>query len=115
MLSIFQATYNGVLNNVAPSFQISEPNGLADNADMSFTLSWTDSDPDDDARITLYRDTNDSGFDGVPIEECSNMSENSATDSCNFDTRGLPAGSYYIYGCISDQINAQSATTAAGL
>ena len=38
-----------------------------DEANGSFAITWSAADPDDAATITLYRDTNDSGFDGVQI------------------------------------------------
>lgn len=110
----FEAAYAAVANNVAPVLTLIEPDASPNNADTSFTITWSDSDPDDDAIINLFWDTDASGTDGTAIEFCSNLSENSATNSCVFDTRGLAAGTYYVYGCIYDYVNSQVCSYAPG-
>ncbi len=104
----YEASYAAVAADVAPTITITEPNGTADTPDTSFNITWTDADPDDNATINLYYDNNASGLDGTLIPDCSNLSEDSATNNCVLDTRGFPPGSYYIYGCIYDNVNSTS-------
>ncbi|MFQ5492919.1 MAG: S8 family serine peptidase [Candidatus Dojkabacteria bacterium] len=101
----FEKTYKNVSSNGAPTLAILEPNGVGDTGDTSFNITWTDSDPDDDAVINFYRDNDGAGFDGVLISGCDNIAQSAASDTCKFDTRPLPADDYYIYGCITDYVN----------
>ena len=89
--------------NIPPTITITQPDGVGDTADTSYSIQWTDSDPDDNATITLYYDTNDSGYDGTLIT--SDISEDSSTNSYLWDTSSVPNGSYYIYAAIDDGTN----------
>ncbi|WKZ27585.1 MAG: S8 family serine peptidase [Candidatus Dojkabacteria bacterium] len=110
----YQATYAAVVNNVSPTLSILQPDGISDTADQFYNITWVDSDPDSNARINLFWDNDNSGFDGTPIEGCSNISEDSSTNSCQFDIRGMNNGSYYVYGCITDGINAEVCSYSTG-
>jgi hypothetical protein len=68
------------------------------------TISYNVSDPDDEATVSLYYDTDTSGFDGVPIAE--NLPK-SATGSYvwNAAAANLPSGDYYIYATADDDKN----------
>ncbi len=92
-------------SNEPPSFQIIEPDGQGDFANKEFTIMWIDSDPDDDATISLYYDTDNSGFDGVPI--ISGLSEDADGNSgiYNWYTTDIPEGEYHIYGICDDGNN----------
>jgi predicted secreted protein len=115
MDGISEAKYNyslGSLNishpqtsNIPPSFRIIEPDGKNDFADHEFTLIWIDSDPDDDALISLYYDINNSGFDGVTIAD--NLSEDADGNSgiYHWNTTNILEGKYYIYGVCYDGNN----------
>ncbi|NIO02184.1 MAG: choice-of-anchor D domain-containing protein [Candidatus Latescibacteria bacterium] len=96
--------WNPVWNvvNQAPVITLTSPNG--GTARDSVIITWTDSDPDpaDDASINLYYDDNSSGLDGTQIEGASNISEDDEADSLVWDTRLIPAGTYYVYAIISD-------------
>jgi hypothetical protein len=98
----FGATYAELQNQTEPTISIVQPDGVGDNADLDFLVTWTDSDPEDDALIDLFWDTDNSGFDGRAIDSCQNISEDSATDECTAVLTTLPDGDYYIYGCIVD-------------
>ena len=86
-----------------PSITILQPDGIDDIADGSFTITWTDDDPDDDASIALYYDTDDSGEDGTLIVD--GLSEDDETDEYVWDTSALAEGDYYVYGVIDDAEN----------
>ncbi|MCP4708786.1 MAG: hypothetical protein GY869_09190, partial [Planctomycetes bacterium] len=71
-------------HNDAPAIQIIEPDGVTDVADTSYTITWTDDDPDDDATISLFYDTDDTGEDGTLI--ISGISEDDEADLYEWDT-----------------------------
>ncbi|MFH1321405.1 MAG: Ser-Thr-rich GPI-anchored membrane family protein, partial [Bacteroidota bacterium] len=83
-----------------PQITLLEPDGNNDTVDASFTLLWTDSDNDSDAEISLYYDSDDTGYDGILI--VSGISEDDEDDAYEWDTASLPDGTYYIYALITD-------------
>ncbi len=87
----------------APSITIVEPNGEDDTTDSSFAIQWSDADPDDNATISLYYDTDDEGADGTLI--VSGLSEDpdgEEDDQYVWDTTEMAEGAYYIYAVIDD-------------
>ncbi len=74
-----------------------------DEANGRFGITWAATDPDDDAQISLFYDTNNSGFDGQPI--ASGLSENDLNNVYVWDTRGIANGTYYVYAVITDGLN----------
>lgn len=91
--------------NLSPTITLNAPasDGLA--VDMSYSSGWVASDLEENARISIYFDSNNSGFDGYVSQFCKDLSEDSSTDSCVSDTRFLKNGTYYLYACIDDLIN----------
>jgi hypothetical protein len=91
--------------NNPPMIQIVEPNGELDHTDSEYMIQWIDSDPDDDASISLYYDTDSSGYDGVLIT--SEISEDFMGNSGAYiwDTSEIPIGEYFIYAIIKDNLN----------
>ncbi|MCP4344765.1 MAG: hypothetical protein GY795_04470 [Desulfobacterales bacterium] len=98
--------------NTPPDIEISEPDGADDTTDRYFTITWTDSDPDDNAQISLYYDTDNRGQDGTLI--ASNLSEDSTADYYNWNTSQVPEGSYHIYAVIRDSVNAPVVKYSSG-
>jgi hypothetical protein len=74
-----------------------------DESNRRFAVTWSASDPDDNARISLYYDTDRSGFNGTAI--ATNLEENELNNTFIWDTRGVPNGTYYVYAVISDGLN----------
>ena len=99
--------------NDAPTLTITEPNGTDDSADQTYTISWQDADPEENATLALYYDTDNSGADGTLIVE--KLQEDSATDTHTWDTAAIPAGDYYIYGVIKDGVNAAVTAYSKGV
>jgi hypothetical protein len=95
-------SHNGTFNTAPSILEISPFEGK-DTADENYTIHWLDLDPDDDATISLYYDSDQVGFDGVLI--VSGISEDDETDSYVWDTRDVPQGRYFIYGTIDDGTN----------
>lgn len=95
-------SHNGTFNTAPSILEISPLEG-EDTAHENYTIQWLDLDPDDDAAISLYYDSDQVGYDGVLI--VSGISEDDETDSYNWDTRDVPEGRYFIYGTIDDGTN----------
>ncbi len=83
-----------------PAIEIVEP-ALDTVGGPGVLTSWSDGDGDDDARISLYYDTDRQGADGALI--VANLSEDDPADSYVWDTEGVPTGNYYVYAVISDE------------
>ena len=87
----------------AARISIIQPDGIDDTADTGFTIQWIDDDPDDDAAVSLYYDTDNSGADGTLI--VSGLSEDAdepGEDQYVWDTSAIAEGSYYVYAVIDD-------------
>jgi LPXTG-motif cell wall-anchored protein len=91
--------------NIQPTFQIIEPDGENDLADFEFSILWKDSDPDDDAEISLYYDDEDSGIAGKLIAEGLNEDAHGTSGVYTWNTSELPEGEYYLTGICDDGIN----------
>jgi hypothetical protein len=66
------------------------------------TIAWEGIDPNIEPTIALYRDTDQTGFDGQLIVNGLTQSAGTQTGSYIWDVTDLPAGSYYLYATISD-------------
>ena len=75
------------------------------------SIRWSDDDPDSNARISLYYDTNDNGAEGVLI--VNNLAEDpdKKADKYLWDITTIPAGAYYVYAVIDDG-NSQAVSVA---
>lgn len=71
-------------------------------------IRWADRDPDSNALISLYYDTDNHGEDGALIAGGLEEDHDDVADSYDWDVRNIPDGTYYVYGVISD-----GTTTAA--
>lgn len=67
----------------------------------TYTIKWTDEDEENDALISLFYDTDNTGEDGAMIEEM--ISEDSPVDEFVWDISMMPEGIYWIYGVIDNQ------------
>ena len=98
-----------IVPNEMPDIDITAP--LADTNDNPVHISWSASDPDDDAVISLYYDTDERDFDGHLIETA--LREDTI-DEYFWDTAHVPNGVYYIYAKIDDGYNAPVYIYASG-
>ncbi|MGB1159384.1 MAG: DUF1566 domain-containing protein [Porticoccaceae bacterium] len=87
--------------NQAPNISITAPNEDT-TTDSSYTIQWTASDPDNQANISLYYDSDNSDYDGTLIAE--GLVEGTDT-SHEWNTSALTEGDYYIYAKIDDGVN----------
>ena len=93
--------------NGYPYIKISTPSSDTWTWAGTYTISWTDSDPDDNALISLYYDEDtiwDNGNETL-INTTDTITEDSATDSYTWDISSIPNGSYYLVAKIDDGAN----------
>jgi len=71
-----------------------------------YNITWDVSDQDGDAlEVSLYYDTDNTGFNGTRITTLSGQA--SGSGSYNWNTSSVPDGTYYIYAVVSDGLNTQ--------
>ena len=102
-------TYDGldicVGGNTAPAISIVQPDGVSDTADALFNILWTDSDPDNNALISLFYDTDNAGYNGTAIVSGISEDASGSSGSYAWNTSGLANGTYYVYAVINDGVN----------
>jgi hypothetical protein len=81
-----------------PFVQILAPAGN-DSATTTYTIRWSDYDPNHAGSISLYYDTNNSGLDGTLI--VGNLSGAADTGSYSWNVTSLPHGTYYVYAVMT--------------
>lgn len=80
-------------------------------ADTSYTIEWTLIDSDHTPSVSLYYDTNNSGYDGTLI--AADIATTPGTGSYLADVSGISPGRYWLYAVVSDGIN-QNRAYASG-
>ncbi len=94
--------------NIPPIILLNEPNGsIYDLIDESYIIKWSDSDPDDNATISLFYDNNQNPTDGYNKIVIVPYGEDSEIDNYIWDTSQVKNGSYYIVAVISDPVNGE--------
>ncbi|MCP3912391.1 MAG: hypothetical protein GY713_15715 [Actinomycetia bacterium] len=91
--------------NAPPQIAILQPDGLDDTADGDFLIVWSDADPDDNATIDLYYDSDASGEDGTFITSFSENPDGAGDDRHLWDTSLLANGDYFVYAVIDDGVS----------
>jgi len=89
--------------NEPPVIQITSPASLEEPTTNTFIITWTDSDPDSSALISLHYNTLTSGTEGMFI--AGGIEEDDETDRYSWNTSEVPEGIYWIYSIINDGIN----------
>ena len=92
-------------SNTPPLLTFIEPDGTDDTTYTSCTIQWTDEDPDEDAAISLYYDTDNTGADGILIVSGISEDDDGPGDTYIWDTSELIMGDYYVYAVLDDGIN----------
>ncbi|TXT35012.1 MAG: hypothetical protein FD138_1550, partial [Planctomycetota bacterium] len=72
--------------------------------DSTVTIDYSAADPDSDATVRFFYDTDGEGFDGVQFG--SDLAETDSSGSTTWNVTNLPAGTYHIYAMIDDGNNA---------
>jgi carbon monoxide dehydrogenase subunit G len=86
-----------------PAVAITAPDGNDNRADKTFTITWSDADPDSNALINLYYDTDAEGENGTLIVSGLNEDPDGADDQYVWDTTSIADGDYHIYAVIDDK------------
>jgi hypothetical protein len=92
--------------NNSPTLTVSQPDSSADTviAGQSYNITYDLSDSDSTATVDFYYDTDGSGTNGTAITGCQNQAEGTGA-TCSWNTTGMSAGNYYVYGIASDGVN----------
>lgn len=101
--------------NNSPNLLFVQPDGVGDIISVggSYSITYSLNDSDNVVTSAFYYDNNNSGYDGTAIASCSAVPE-SAGAVCAWNTTGVPAGSYYIYGKTSDGVNPEVKAYSSG-
>jgi len=102
--------------NVQPEIEVTSPNGGAEVADTFYVIRWSDDDPDDNARITLYNDR-DTDPDNGRVLIAANLPEDPEGDGDSYiwDTSTLVQGqSFYVQAVIDDGANEPTSSYSTG-
>lgn len=102
--------------NDAPALSISQPDGVGDNVTIgnSYNVTYTLTDTDNVVTAAFYWDTNNDGIGGTAITgACATATEGTNT-TCSWNTTGMSAGSYYVYGITNDGVNSAITAVSSG-
>ena len=105
----FFVNNNGV--DDPPQISATEPSSDIVTSGTHVGISWEDTDPDSNADIALYYDTNSTGEDGTLIVDGLKEDPDGESDSFSWDISGMADGTYYVYATITD--GTSSATSYA--
>ena len=99
-----------ILANDAPTLTINEPIGGNDNILLSesFDITFTASDSDNEATVSLYYKTDTSNCGGNPADHGWTLLTNTLTEGTDTSytwSTAAPIGNYYICGVIDDAVN----------
>ncbi|MEN6560321.1 MAG: Ig-like domain-containing protein [Acidobacteriota bacterium] len=97
-------------DNVPPSLDFTAPTGAESTESGYYVVRWTDADPDSNALITLYYDTDTNfgnGHAAIRDENgiAASIYEDSNQNSFFWDTSSVSVGTYYIVAVLEDQVN----------
>jgi hypothetical protein len=104
LVTRFFVDENGV--DDPPEFTWVAPTVDAELNGDTYTLAWTDQDPDSSATIALYLDTDAAGADGSLIADGIEEDLDGDGDSHVWDVRALAPGTYHLYAVIEDASSA---------
>ena len=85
-----------------PGITVTEPSTDIVTSGTHVAISWEDSDPDSNADIALYYDTDSTGEDGTLIIDAIKEDPDGESDSYLWDVSGMADGTYYVYATITD-------------
>ncbi|HEY9848183.1 MAG TPA: Calx-beta domain-containing protein [Leptolyngbyaceae cyanobacterium] len=94
--------YSAFRDSAAPSIQVTSP--ATDITDSNVTINYNAFDADSNAKVSLFYDTDNQGFDGILIAD--NLAETDGAGSFVWNTEGVATGDYYVYAMVMDENNA---------
>ncbi len=102
--------YSALRDSVTPTIQITDP--ATDVSGGNVAINYKAFDADSNAKISLFYDTDNQGFDGIKI--ANNLDEKDGAGNFVWNTEGVPTGDYYIYAMVMDENNAPVFTYSPG-
>jgi len=96
--------------NANPTIELTDPSKETNKS--SVLIKWEAADPDDNASISLFYDTDTEGANGILIK--SGLSEGSGSGQFVWETTGIPEGRYYVYAVIDDDHGVPGVAYAPG-
>lgn len=102
--------------NSPPSLTVSQPDGTDDKVTVgdSYNITYSLTDTDDSVTAAFYYDTDIDMTGGTVITgACATAAEGTGV-TCSWDTTGVTAGSYYVYGVTSDGVNPEVKNISPG-
>jgi len=85
-----------------PSVTMTAPTSTV-TVDDGVTIKWNDSDPDSNATITLWRDNDNTGYNGTVLVTGLNEDDNGSYGFYNLPTSGMAdCEQFYVYASIDD-------------
>ena len=106
-LSAFFVNNSGI--DDSPIITLDTPaENISDASTEPVVISWMDDDPDSNASIALYYDTDTADADGILIIDGIEEDLDAANDHYSWDASVLAPGTYYIYAVISDELSSST-------
>ncbi|MCP4137874.1 MAG: hypothetical protein GY754_43330 [bacterium] len=101
---MFLATF--APDDIAPTLSFTTPGPVNNQTSASsYTIEWTDEDPDSDASISLYYGTDINGSDKQLITSGISEDADGASDTYAWDISGLSRDTYYVFAVVTDGTN----------
>ncbi|XZN91967.1 MAG: hypothetical protein ACM65M_03575 [Microcoleus sp.] len=94
--------YSAFEDSQAPTVQVTTPS--KDVSGQNVTINYNAFDADSTAKVSLFYDTDNKGFDGILIK--GGLEEKDGAGNFVWNTQGIPTGDYYVYAMAMDENNA---------
>jgi len=101
-----------LLTNDAPQIVL-DARPTCDGADDEIEVTWSDDDPDSDALIEFWLDSDDTDCGGEPVGV--GYLEDDVADAAVLDVSGVPDGTYHLCAVISDELTDVEAYAAGAI
>ena len=94
--------YKAFRDSEAPTVQVASQS--TDVSGKNVTINYNVIDPDSTAKVSLFYDNDNQGFDGILIKD--GLEEKDGAGNFVWNTQGLATGDYYVYAMAMDENNA---------
>ncbi|MEG4967508.1 hypothetical protein QUB11_12860 [Microcoleus sp. B6-A1] len=94
--------YSAFQDSQAPTVQVTAPS--KDVSGQNVTINYNTFDADSTAKVSLFYDNDNQGFDGILIKD--GLEEKDGAGNFVWNTQGIATGDYYVYAMAMDENNA---------
>ncbi|MFM9264753.1 hypothetical protein [Tychonema sp. BBK16] len=94
--------YKAFRDSAAPTVQVTASS--KDVSGQNVTINYNALDADSTAKVSLFYDTDNQGFDGILIKD--GLEEKDGAGNFIWNTQGIATGDYYVYAMAMDENNA---------